>query len=51
MNITKEWRKIMVEIDEIKQIEFFSVFSEEQLEELSKITEIRIYEKGALVYQ
>jgi CRP-like cAMP-binding protein len=41
----------MVEVDEIKQIEFFSVFSEEQLEELSKITEKRIYEKGALVYQ
>ena len=41
----------MVEVAEIKQIDFFSVFSEEQLEELSKITEKRIYEKGALVYQ
>jgi CRP/FNR family transcriptional regulator len=41
----------MVEVDEIKQFDFFSVFSEEQLEELSKITEKRIYEKGALVYQ
>jgi len=41
----------MVEVDEIKQLDFFSVFSQEQLEELSKITEKRIYEKGALVYQ
>jgi len=39
----------MVEVDEIKQLDFFSVFSQEQLEELSKITEKRIYEKGALV--
>lgn len=41
----------MVEVDEIKQIDFFSVFSEGQLEELSKTTEKRIYEKGTLVYQ
>ena len=41
----------MIEVDEIKQLDFFSVFSQEQLEELSKITEKRIYEKGALVYQ
>jgi hypothetical protein len=41
----------MVEVDEIKQIYFFSIFSQKQLEELSKITEKRIYEKGALVYQ
>ena len=41
----------MVEVDEIKQLEFFNVFSQEQLEELSKITEKGIYEKGALVYQ
>jgi CRP-like cAMP-binding protein len=51
MSITKERRKIIVEVDEIKQFDFFSVFSEEQLEELSKITEKRIYEKSALVYQ
>jgi hypothetical protein len=30
----------MVEVDEIKQIDYFSVFSEKPLEELSKITEI-----------
>ena len=41
----------MVEVDEIKQLEFFNVFSQEQLEEISKITEKRNYEKGALVYQ
>ena len=41
----------MVEVAEIKQIDFFSVFSQKQLEELSKITEKRIYEEGALVYQ
>jgi len=41
----------MVQVDEIKQLEFFNVFSQEQLEELSKITEKRNYEKGALVYQ
>jgi CRP-like cAMP-binding protein len=41
----------MVEVDEIKQLEFFNVFSQEQLEELSKITEKRIYKKGALIYQ
>ena len=41
----------MVEVDEIKHLDFFSVFSEEQLKELSKITEKRNFEKGALVYQ
>ena len=41
----------MVEVDEIKQLEFFNVFSQEQLEEISTITEKKNYEKGALVYQ
>ena len=41
----------MVKVDEIKQLEFFNVFSQEQLEELSKISEKRNYEKGAPVYQ
>ena len=41
----------MVEVKEIKKFEVFNVFSEKQLEELSKITEKKIFEKGALVYQ
>jgi len=41
----------MVEVNDINKLEIFSVFSEKQMEELSKITEKRTFEKGALVYQ
>ena len=41
----------MVEVNEMKKLEVFNIFSEKQLEKLSKITEKKIFEKGALVYQ
>ena len=41
----------MVEVNDINKLEIFNIFSEKQLEELSKITEKRTFEKGALVYQ
>ena len=41
----------MVEINDINKLEIFNIFSEKQLEEISKITEKKIFEKGALVYQ
>ena len=41
----------MVEVSEVKQLKLVSAFSEDQLKELSKITEKRTFEKGALVYQ
>lgn len=40
----------MVEKNEIKGFEIFSAFSEEQLEEILKLTEKKSYEKGAKVY-
>lgn len=51
ISITKKRRIIMVEVNDINKLEIFSVFSEKQLEELSKITEKRTFENGALVYQ
>ena len=41
----------MVEVNDIKQLEVFSVFSEKQLAELAEITEKKIIGKGAQVYQ
>ena len=41
----------MVEVNDINKLEIFNIFSEKQLEELSKITEKRTFEKGALIYQ
>ena len=40
----------MVEINEIKDLKISSAFSEEELEELLKITEKQSYEKGAKIY-
>ncbi|MFC1813046.1 Crp/Fnr family transcriptional regulator [Thermodesulfobacteriota bacterium] len=41
----------MAEVSEFKKLAFFGAFSEAQLEELSKITEQRSFEKGSFVYQ
>ena len=40
----------MVEISEMKGLNIFSTFSEEELGELLKLTEKKTYEKGANVY-
>lgn len=41
----------MVEVKDINKLEIFNVLSEKQLEELSKITEKKTFEKGDYVYQ
>ncbi|HUV76546.1 MAG TPA: cyclic nucleotide-binding domain-containing protein [Desulfobacterales bacterium] len=41
----------MVEIDDFKKFDTFSVFSEDQLAELSKITTTITFEKGAQIYR
>lgn len=41
----------MVEVIDINQLELFSVFSEDQLDELSKITEAKFFSKGDRIYQ
>ncbi len=41
----------MVGIDDFKKFDTFSVFSEDQLTELSKITKTITFEKGAQIYQ
>jgi CRP-like cAMP-binding protein len=41
----------MAEINDFKKFEIFKVFSENQLAELSKITENKTFEKGAQIYK
>jgi len=41
----------MVEIDDFKKFEIFNVFSENQLAELSKITEKKTFKKGHQIYK
>jgi len=41
----------MAEIDDFKKFEIFNVFSENQLAELSKITENKSFEKGDQIYR
>ena len=41
----------MVEVSDVNQLEIFSVFSEEQLDEISSITEEKSFNKGDRVYQ
>lgn len=41
----------MVKVSDIKQLELFGVFSDEQLDKISKITEKKSFKKGAHIYQ
>jgi CRP-like cAMP-binding protein len=41
----------MVEVNELKQLDIFKVFSENQLGELTGITETKKFDKGAHVYE
>ena len=41
----------MATVNELKDLEFFGVFSETHLEELAKIVEKKSYKKNAHVYE
>ena len=41
----------MAEINDLKKFDTFSLFSEDQLAEIGKITEKKTFEKGAQIYQ
>ena len=41
----------MAEINDLKKFDTFSLFSEDQLTEIAKITEKKTFEKGAQIYQ
>jgi len=41
----------MVEINDLKKFDTFSLFSEDQLAEIAKITEKQTFKKGAQIYQ